>query len=226
MLLDGRRIGRFVAGHFPTRSRADGEEYVRRAQGAPSSTTSRRRCCSRPSLGASVGVAMWLLSLDRRVPSGGRYALFFGVWAGSWRRSPTSAPCSPPCRRRSSPCSSRRWPRSGSSSRSSSSRRSKGHILVPVIMGSRFRVHPLVVIFAVLAGGEIHGITGMLDRHPAHPAGQGDVPVPAPASSVRALAGRGSRRRRHARSTTSRGRRPRRPRAPRDLRGAFRQHPP
>jgi predicted PurR-regulated permease PerM len=45
----------------------------------------------------------------------------------------------------------------------------EGHILVPVIMGSRFRVHPLVVIFAILAGGEIHGITGMLVAIPLIP---------------------------------------------------------
>ena len=45
----------------------------------------------------------------------------------------------------------------------------EGHILVPVIMGSRFRVHPLVVIFAILAGAEIHGITGMLVAIPLIP---------------------------------------------------------
>jgi len=36
-------------------------------------------------------------------------------------------------------------------------------------MGSRFRVHPLVVIFAILAGAEIHGITGMLIAIPLIP---------------------------------------------------------
>jgi predicted PurR-regulated permease PerM len=45
----------------------------------------------------------------------------------------------------------------------------EGHILVPVIMGGRFKVHPLIVIFAVLAGGEIHGITGMLLAIPLIP---------------------------------------------------------
>jgi predicted PurR-regulated permease PerM len=45
----------------------------------------------------------------------------------------------------------------------------EGHILVPVIMGRRFRVHPLVVIFVILAGGEIHGITGMLIAIPLIP---------------------------------------------------------
>jgi len=45
----------------------------------------------------------------------------------------------------------------------------EGHVLVPVIMGGRFRVHPLIVIFAVLAGGEIHGLTGMLLAIPLIP---------------------------------------------------------
>jgi predicted PurR-regulated permease PerM len=45
----------------------------------------------------------------------------------------------------------------------------EGHILVPVIMGGRFRVHPLVVIFAILAGAEIHGITGALVAIPLIP---------------------------------------------------------
>jgi predicted PurR-regulated permease PerM len=45
----------------------------------------------------------------------------------------------------------------------------EGRILIPVIMGSRFRVHPLVVIFAILAGGEIHGITGMVIAIPLIP---------------------------------------------------------
>jgi predicted PurR-regulated permease PerM len=36
-------------------------------------------------------------------------------------------------------------------------------------MGGRFKVHPLIVIFAVLAGGEIHGITGMLLAIPLIP---------------------------------------------------------
>ena len=38
----------------------------------------------------------------------------------------------------------------------------EGHILVPNIMGQAVGVHPLVVIFAVLAGANIYGIAGML----------------------------------------------------------------
>jgi hypothetical protein len=37
----------------------------------------------------------------------------------------------------------------------------EGHIAAPLIMGTRFRVHPLVVMFAVLIGNQLHGIVGM-----------------------------------------------------------------
>jgi len=45
----------------------------------------------------------------------------------------------------------------------------EGHVLVPVIMGTRFRVHPLIVIFAVLAGNQIHGVIGMFLAVPLIP---------------------------------------------------------
>jgi len=45
----------------------------------------------------------------------------------------------------------------------------EGHILAPLIMGSRFRVHPLLVIFAILAGNELHGVTGMFLAIPLIP---------------------------------------------------------
>jgi predicted PurR-regulated permease PerM len=45
----------------------------------------------------------------------------------------------------------------------------EGHILVPVIMGSRFRVSPLIVIFAILAGGQIRGVAGMFLAIPLIP---------------------------------------------------------
>jgi predicted PurR-regulated permease PerM len=38
----------------------------------------------------------------------------------------------------------------------------EGHILVPNVMGSSVGVHPLLVIFAVLAGAQVGGILGML----------------------------------------------------------------
>ena len=120
-------------------------------------------------LGASVGVAMWILSLIGAFPSGGRYALFFGVWAGLMEAIPYLGPvlaAVPPSVVAvfDSPLSAL-WV----IITFVLIQEVEGHILVPVIMGSRFRVHPLVVIFAILAGGEIHGITGMLIAIPLIP---------------------------------------------------------
>jgi predicted PurR-regulated permease PerM len=37
----------------------------------------------------------------------------------------------------------------------------EGHIVVPNVMGSALRLHPLLVIFGLLAGGEIYGLPGI-----------------------------------------------------------------
>jgi predicted PurR-regulated permease PerM len=168
MLLDGRRIGAFIARRFPTHSEADGAEYVRSAKTAVVDYVKAQVLLSTV-LGASVGVAMWILSLVGAFPSGGRYALFFGVWAGLMEAIPYLGPvlaAVPPSLVAvfDSPLSAL-WV----IITFVLIQEVEGHILVPVIMGSRFRVHPLVVIFAILAGGEIHGITGMLIAIPLIP---------------------------------------------------------
>jgi len=168
MLLDAKRIGRFVAEHFPTHSVSDGEEYVRRAKTAVVDYVKAQVLLS-AALGGSVGLAMWFLGMFGAFPSGARYALFFGVWAGLMEAIPYLGPvlaAVPPSLVAvfDSPLSAL-WV----IITFVLIQEIEGHILVPVIMGSRFRVHPLVVIFAVLAGGEIHGITGMLIAIPLIP---------------------------------------------------------
>jgi predicted PurR-regulated permease PerM len=37
----------------------------------------------------------------------------------------------------------------------------EGHIVVPTIMGSALRLHPLLVIFGLIAGGELYGLPGV-----------------------------------------------------------------
>jgi len=120
-------------------------------------------------LGGSVGLAMCFLGMIGAYPSGARYALFFGVWAGLMEAIPYLGPvlaAVPPT-----------LVAAFDSALAALwvivtfvlVQEIEGHILVPVIRGSRFRVHPLVVIFAVLVGGEIHGITGMLNAIPLIP---------------------------------------------------------
>ncbi len=42
----------------------------------------------------------------------------------------------------------------------------EGHIVIPKLMGSAVKVHPLVVIFALLAAGELYGLAGVLIAMP------------------------------------------------------------
>lgn len=168
MLLDSKRIGRFVSGHFPTNNVSDGEEYVRRAKTAVVDYVKAQVLLSAV-LGGSVGLAMWFLGMIGAFPSGTRYALFFGVWAGLMEAIPYLGPvlaAVPPSLVAvlDSPLSAL-WV----IITFVLIQEVEGHILVPVIMGGRFRVHPLVVIFAILAGGEIHGISGMLIAIPLIP---------------------------------------------------------
>jgi predicted PurR-regulated permease PerM len=37
----------------------------------------------------------------------------------------------------------------------------EGHVIVPKLMGGAVKVHPLVVIFALLAAGELYGLAGV-----------------------------------------------------------------
>jgi predicted PurR-regulated permease PerM len=168
MLLDARRIGRFVAGHFPTHSASDGEEYVRRTQDAVVDYVKAQLLLS-AILGTSVGLAMYLLGVIGVFPNGGKYALFFGVWAGVMEALPYLGPvlaAIPPTfvALFESPVAAL-WVILVFIL----IQEVEGHVLVPVIMGGRFHVHPLIVIFAILAGGEIHGIMGMLLAIPLIP---------------------------------------------------------
>jgi predicted PurR-regulated permease PerM len=160
MLLDTRRIARFVVDHFPTRRRHDGLEFVALAQNAVVNYVKAQLLLS-AALGASAGVAMWFLSVIGAFPSGGKYAVFFGAWTAVMEAIPYIGPvlaAVPPVLVAlfHSPVTAL-WVIIAFVV----IQQVEGHILVPLIMGSRFRVHPLIVIFAILAGQQIHGITGM-----------------------------------------------------------------
>jgi predicted PurR-regulated permease PerM len=48
----------------------------------------------------------------------------------------------------------------------------EGHVVVPKVMGHSLRLHPLLVIFGLLAGGEIYGFPGILAALPLLAAGR------------------------------------------------------
>jgi predicted PurR-regulated permease PerM len=123
-------------------------------------------------IGASAGIGMWILGALGLVPGADKYALLFGAWVGLMELIPYLGP----------------W--LGAIPAAIYAvvvhpisllwvtilflviHQVEGHIVVPNIMGSALRLHPLLVIFGLLAGGEIYGLAGILVALPLLAAGR------------------------------------------------------
>lgn len=162
MLVDGRRVFRFLVRLAPGDAKTS-ENYLLGLQRAFT-----RFVKGQLLLGAAVGLAsglgVWILGwrVVNIWPEGAPYALLFGVWAGITELIPYVGPwlgAIPPfvLALLHSP-EAALWV----AIIYFSVQQLEGHILVPNIMGANLGIHPLVVIFAVLAGAQIAGIVGML----------------------------------------------------------------
>lgn len=166
MLIDGKRIFRFVTRFAPGEQTVK-EEYTRGLQSAFSKFV-RGQALLGATIGLACGFAIWILSWDvvGVWPEGGQYALLFGFWAGVTEVIPYVGPflgAVPPV--------------IAAFFHSPIAaliviivyfviQQLESHILAPNIVGSSVGVHPLVVIFALLAGAEIGGILGMIASLP------------------------------------------------------------
>ena len=90
-------------------------------------------------------------------------------------------------------------------------------MIVPRVMGQALGAHPLLVIFALVAGAELYGIIGALLSLPAARDGPRGRALPAPAHHARALAGEAATRAAGSMSRCRCGSSPSRPR-PRERR--------
>jgi predicted PurR-regulated permease PerM len=123
-------------------------------------------------IGASSGVGLWILGLTGLMPHGGKYALIFGVWAGVTELIPYIGPwlgAAPPVVYAlvQHPLSAL-WV----VLLFLGIQQLEGHVVVPKVMGHSLRLHPLLVIFGLLAGGEIYGLAGALLALPLLAAGR------------------------------------------------------
>jgi predicted PurR-regulated permease PerM len=113
-------------------------------------------------IGASSGIGVWILGMTGLFPNGGKYALIFGVWAGITELIPYVGPwlgAAPPVLYAlvQHPLSAL-WV----VLLFLGIQQLEGHVVVPKVMGHSLRLHPLLVIFGLLAGGEIYGFPGIL----------------------------------------------------------------
>jgi predicted PurR-regulated permease PerM len=123
-------------------------------------------------IGASSGVGLWILGMIGLMPNGGRYALAFGAWAGITELIPYVGPwlgAAPPVLYAlvQHPLSAL-WV----ALLFLGIQQLEGHVVVPKVMGHSLRLHPLLVIFGLLAGGEIYGFPGILVALPLLAAGR------------------------------------------------------
>jgi predicted PurR-regulated permease PerM len=159
MLLDMPRLTRGVDRRFPPRP--GGAPLVRRMEGALAGYVKGQALLSLV-IGTSAGLGLWLLGILGWVPGIERYAVLLGVWVGLTELIPYLGP----------------WlgaipafvyalvvdPISAIwvTLLFLAIHQIEGHIVVPTIMGSALRLHPLLVIFGLLAGAEIYGLPGAL----------------------------------------------------------------
>jgi predicted PurR-regulated permease PerM len=113
-------------------------------------------------IGTSAGVGLWLFGLAGWLPGGQSYALLFGAWVAITELIPYVGPwigSIPPFIYAAvvHPVAAL-WV----ALLFLAIHQVEGHVVIPNVMGGALRLHPLLVIFGLLAGGEIYGLPGVL----------------------------------------------------------------
>jgi len=158
MLLDMDRLERVVNRRFPP---GVGLPLTQRIEKALAGYV-RGQLILSTVIGLSAGIGMWVLGRTGLVPGADKYALLFGVWAGVIEVIPYIGP----------------WLSAVPPAIYAVVvhpvsvvwviilfvfiYQVEGHIVVPNVMATALRLHPLLVIFGLIAGGELYGIWGVL----------------------------------------------------------------
>jgi predicted PurR-regulated permease PerM len=158
MLLDMQRLTEAVDRRFPPHGR--GGLVVRMEQAVASYV--KGQFLLSLIIGVSVGLGLWILGMVGLMPNGGKYAAAFGAWAAFTELIPYIGPwlgAAPPVLYAlvQDPLSAL-WV----ALLFLGIQQLEGHVIVPKVMGRTLRLHPLLVIFGLLAGGEIYGFPGIL----------------------------------------------------------------
>jgi len=169
MLLDMPRLGRVVDRRFPPHPGSDA--LLTRIERSLASYV-RGQVLLSLIIGTSAGLGMWLLGTLGWVPGADKYAALFGAWVAITELIPYLGPwlgAIPPFIYALvvHPVSAI-WV----GLLFLGIHQIEGHIVVPNVMGNALRLHPLLVIFGLLAGGEIYGLPGALVALPLLAAGR------------------------------------------------------
>ena len=158
MLLDFERLEAAIDRRFPPHG---GTPLTRRIERALAGYV-RGQVILSTVIGASAGFGMWVLGATGLVPGADKYALLFGLWTGIIEVIPYIGP----------------WLAAVPPALYALVvhplgvvwvtvlfvfiYQIEGHVVVPNVMANALRLHPLLVIFGLLAGGELYGLPGVL----------------------------------------------------------------
>ncbi|HEY6960721.1 MAG TPA: AI-2E family transporter [Gaiellaceae bacterium] len=163
MLLDLQRFGRMIDRRFPPRP---GELPLIRSMEHALASYVRGQLALSAIIGSSAGIGLWILAAIGLLPHAQQYALLFGAWVAVTEIIPYLGPwlgAVPPFVYALvvHPISAL-WV----ALLFLGIHQIEGHVVVPNVMGSALRLHPLAVIFGLGAGTELYGLPGALTALP------------------------------------------------------------
>jgi predicted PurR-regulated permease PerM len=159
MLLYAPRIGRLVRNVLPRGDGTPDDDFPVRAQKAVFNYV-RGQILFSLIMGFSAGIVLWFLGIVGIFPDGQRYALFFGVFYGLMELIPYIGPIlggAPPAL-----IALFQDPLSGLWVILAlvALQQLEGHVVAPQVFGRTLRINPLIVLAALLIGGQLYGIVG------------------------------------------------------------------
>jgi predicted PurR-regulated permease PerM len=144
MLLYGERIGAWIRTFVPS---APGDDYPTRVQRAVFGYV-RGQLLFSLIMGSSAGLLLWVLGSLGIFPDGKTYALFFGAWYALAELIPYVGPAIGAL--------DALW----LTIAFTALQQIEGHIVAPTVFSQALRINPLLVIFALLLGGQLYGFIG------------------------------------------------------------------
>jgi predicted PurR-regulated permease PerM len=161
MLLYGQRIGRLIRKYMPDGDGSPADDYPRLVQSAVARYVGGQLLFSLI-MGATAGIALYIFGLIGIFPDGKRYAVVFAVFYGLMELVPYIGPIvgalpAVLIALFNDPVSAL-WV----SVMFVALQQLEGHIVAPQIFGHTLRINPLLVIFALLLGLQLHGVVGAL----------------------------------------------------------------
>ena len=161
MLVYAPEIGRLVRKAMPPGDGTPDDDFPTRVQRAVSGYV-RGQLLFSAIMGTSAGIALWIFGVTGIFPDGRTYAVAFGAWFGVMELVPYVGPilgALPPIvvALIQDPLSAV-WV----TILFVALQQLEGHVVAPNVFGHALRLNPLLVIFALLLGGEIYGFVGAL----------------------------------------------------------------